>query len=79
MFHELSPGSAFFFEKGALIYQKLLTLVRDQYRKRGYAEVITPNIYNKRLWETSGHWDHYAKNLFKSVSSNLVFNTSAAI
>ena len=31
-----------------------------EYRKRGYQEVVSPNIYNSKLWVTSGHWDHYA-------------------
>ncbi|KRY14977.1 Threonine--tRNA ligase, cytoplasmic, partial [Trichinella patagoniensis] len=65
IFHELSPGSAFFFPRGAYIYNTLVEFLRKQYRKRGFREVITPNIYNSRLWETSGHWQHYAKNMFK--------------
>ena len=37
-----------------------MELMRSQYIKRGFNEVITPNIFNKELWETSGHWQHYA-------------------
>ncbi|KRX17141.1 Threonine--tRNA ligase, cytoplasmic, partial [Trichinella nelsoni] len=69
IFHELSPGSAFFFPRGAYIYNTLVEFLRKQYRKRGFREVITPNIYNSRLWETSGHWQHYAKNMFKNELS----------
>jgi threonyl-tRNA synthetase len=36
-------------------------LLRQEYRKRGYDEVITPNMYKADLWKTSGHWDHYAE------------------
>jgi len=37
---------------------------KDQYRKRGFSEVVTPNIYNIKLWETSGHWANYEENMF---------------
>ncbi|ODM98921.1 Threonine--tRNA ligase, cytoplasmic, partial [Orchesella cincta] len=63
-FHELSPGSCFFLPKGAHIYNKLVNLIKDEYRKRGFNEVVTPNIYNVKLWQTSGHWQHYAENMF---------------
>ena len=63
-FHELSPGCAFFLPHGARIYATLLAFVRKQYRRRGYDEVITPNVYNAELWKTSGHWEHYEKNMF---------------
>jgi len=64
-FHELSPGSCFFQPKGAHIYNKLLQFIREEYWKRGFQEVITPNIYNSKLWQTSGHWGHYSENMFK--------------
>jgi len=63
-FHELSPGSAFFLPHGAHIYNTLVSYIRSEYRKRGFTEVITPNMYNSKLWKTSGHWDHYAENMF---------------
>lgn len=62
---EMSPGSAFFLPHGARIYTKLMTLIRREYDLRGYTEVITPNIYNKALWETSGHWYKYKDNIFQ--------------
>jgi len=64
-FHELSPGSCFFQPKGAFIYNSLVKFIREEYWKRGFQEVISPNIYNAKLWQTSGHWDHYAENMFK--------------
>merc|ERR1719461_134744 len=64
-FHELSPGSCFFQPKGAHIYNKLLGFIKEEYWKRGFQEVISPNIYNAKLWQTSGHWDHYSENMFK--------------
>lgn len=59
-FHELSPGSCFFLPKGAHVYNTLMDLIRGEYRKRGYQEVVSPNIYNHKLWITSGHYAHYA-------------------
>merc|ERR1711899_510183 len=64
-FHGLSPGSCFFQPKGAHIYNKLLTFIREEYWKRDFQEVVSPNIYNAKLWQTSGHWQHYAENMFQ--------------
>lgn len=64
-FHELSPGSCFFQPKGAHIYNKLVEFIKTEYWKRGFQEVVSPNIYNSKLWQTSGHWEHYADNMFK--------------
>ena len=63
-FHELSPGSCFFTDKGTIIYNALANFIRSEYRKRGFTEVISPNIYNIELWKKSGHWEHYAENMF---------------
>lgn len=63
-FHDLSPGSCFFLPKGAFIYNTLIEFIRSEYRKRGFQEVVTPNIYNSKLWQTSGHWQHYSENMF---------------
>ncbi|GAB0094486.1 Threonyl-tRNA synthetase [Sergentomyia squamirostris] len=63
-FHELSPGSCFFQPRGAHIYNTLVNFIRSEYRKRGFQEVISPNMYNAKLWQVSGHWQHYAENMF---------------
>jgi len=63
-FHELSPGSCFFLPHGTRIYNSLLAFLRLEYWKRNYEEVITPNMYNVKLWETSGHWANYKENMF---------------
>ncbi|CAB08788.1 Threonine--tRNA ligase, cytoplasmic [Schizosaccharomyces pombe] len=63
-FNEISPGSCFFLPHGARIYNTLLKYMRYQYSKRGYQEVITPNMYNVNLWKTSGHWNNYSENMF---------------
>ncbi|XP_043195729.1 threonine--tRNA ligase 1, cytoplasmic-like isoform X4 [Amphibalanus amphitrite] len=63
-FHELSPGSCFFQPRGTHIYNALVEFIRTEYRRRGFQEVVSPNIYNVKLWETSAHWQHYAENMF---------------
>src|SRR3989344_5517941 len=63
-FHEWSPGSAFFLPKGTIIVNELLAFLRHEYVRRGYREVITPQLYNKALWEQSGHWEYYQENMF---------------
>ena len=64
MFHDLSPGSCFWLPHGARIYNTLMDFIKSEYRKRGFDEVITPNMYNSKLWETSGHWANYKDDMF---------------
>lgn len=63
-FHQLSPGSCFWLPHGARVYNKLIEFIRAEYWKRGYTEVITPNIFNLQLWEISGHAQHYKEDMF---------------
>ena len=63
-FHEASPGSAFFLPHGARVYNRLLSWLRDEYRRRGYEEVITPQLFKRDLWRTSGHLQAYAGDMF---------------
>jgi len=63
-FHQMSPGSAFLLPHGMVIYNALQTFVRDEYWKRGYQEVHSPNMYNSALWKQSGHWQHYKDDMF---------------
>ena len=64
MFHPLAPGSAFWLDKGTTLYRTLANYMRDVLFPAGYVEVKTPLIYNKALWERSGHWKHYRQNMF---------------
>ncbi|MBI1973066.1 threonine--tRNA ligase [Candidatus Woesearchaeota archaeon] len=73
-FHESSPGAAFFLPKGTIIYNELLNLIREEYRKRGYKEVLTPLLYEKNLWLTSGHWQHYQEQMFNMDSEGKTFS-----
>ncbi|KAI8140952.1 hypothetical protein BJV82DRAFT_620134 [Fennellomyces sp. T-0311] len=63
-FHELSPGSAFMLPHGARIYNALVDLIKKEYQARGFTEVITPNMFNLKLWNQSGHAAKYKENMF---------------
>ncbi|NXD83473.1 SYTC2 ligase, partial [Halcyon senegalensis] len=62
-FHDLSPGSCFFLPRGAFLYNTLMDFIREKYRGK-FTEVVSPNIFNSKLWEVSGHWQHYSENMF---------------
>src|SRR5881227_2287602 len=66
LFHlsEHSPGSPFWHPKGMVIFNALEDMRRRENAKRGYVEVKTPLIYDKALWETSGHWSKFRENMF---------------
>jgi threonyl-tRNA synthetase len=63
-FDEVSPGSPFWHPKGMVIWNVLEDLRRRENAKRGYAEIKTPIIFEKRLWVTSGHWEKFRDNMF---------------
>lgn len=60
-----SPGSCFWQPLGARIYNKLIDFIRNEYRLRGFHEVITPNIYSEDLFLQSGHYLNYLKNMYR--------------
>jgi len=57
-------GCPILLPKGTIIYNELMSFLRQEYKKRGYQEVITPQVFKKELWETSGHWQHYKDYMF---------------
>jgi len=63
-FHQWAPGAAFWLGKGATLYNTLANYMRDVLFPAGYVEVKTPLVYNKALWERSGHWAFYQPNMF---------------
>ncbi len=67
------PGQIFWHPKGWTIYITLQDYIREKIRKDGYQEVNTPAIMPRSLWERSGHWDHYQKNMFVTESEDRVF------
>ncbi|KAL3721371.1 hypothetical protein ACJRO7_033802 [Eucalyptus globulus] len=62
--HPVSPGSYFFLPHGTRIYNRLVKFIRDQYWKRGLDEVVTPNMFDIHVFETSGHARKYKENMF---------------
>ncbi len=63
-FHEFCPGAVFWTEKGTALYNQLSAWMRRLTRENGYVEIKTPLLYNKGLWEISGHWGKYKENMF---------------
>lgn len=65
--HIASPGSPLFQPSGTHVLQKLQAFLRAQHPSYGFKEVLTPTIYKKSLWETSGHWDNYKDDMFAVI------------
>ena len=63
-FDEFSPAMPFFLPRGTFIMNKLTNYMREKYRKYGYQEVITPQIFSSKLWDLSGHSSHFKDNMF---------------
>ncbi len=73
VFHDVSPGAAFWLPKGMVIFRELERFYREVHDARGYQEISTPILVNKRLWEESGHWEHYQENMFLVEVEEQVF------
>lgn len=67
MFRDEAPGFPFFLPKGMTLKNTLIDYWRSLHLQNGYVEVSTPMIMNRKLWETSGHWDHYKDNMYATV------------
>ncbi len=63
MFHPFAPGAAFWTDRGSAVMNELIRFMRELQRD-GYQEVRTPLLFNKGLWELSGHWGKYKENMF---------------
>jgi threonyl-tRNA synthetase len=68
MFHEYAPAMPFFLPRGAGIYNALVEYIRELYREYDYQEVITPQVFDKRLFLTSGHLPNYRENMYLPVT-----------
>ncbi|MGB0678054.1 MAG: threonine--tRNA ligase [Polyangiales bacterium] len=75
-FHPWAPASPFFLPKGATLYQNLLSYVRALYRRDGYEEVITPQIFDRALFERSGHLPEYRDNIYFATTADEPERTS---
>jgi len=64
MFHPWAPGEPFWLPKGTVLVNLLANYMRSVLLPAGYVEVRAPLVFNKALWETSGHWEHYRQNMF---------------
>ena len=69
-FQEEAPGSVFWHPKGWTLFQTLINYMRDQQEKAGYVEVNTPDVMDRALWETSGHWFNYRDNMFTTTTED---------
>jgi threonyl-tRNA synthetase len=72
-FHDVSPGAPFWLPNGWVVVRELERFVREVLDARGYQEISTPILVNKKLWEESGHWDHYRENMFLVESEEQLF------
>ena len=63
MFHKWAPGATFWLAHGTTLWNVLADYMRTMLFPAGYVELRTPLVYNKQLWETSGHWEHYEENM----------------
>ena len=73
-FHDVAPGMAFWHPKGWRLYQTLRDALTELQAKRGYQEVYTPPLVQKKLWEQSGHWEHYRDNMFQLEQDEQVYS-----
>jgi len=63
MMHQFSPGAVFWTERGTVLFNTLVDFIRERQRD-DFKEIKTPLLYNKGLWEISGHWGKYRENMF---------------
>lgn len=68
-----APGFPFFLAKGMTLKSTLIDYWRDIHTRENYVEVSTPLIMNRKLWETSGHWDHYKDNMYSTIIDDETF------
>jgi threonyl-tRNA synthetase len=74
LLNDVAPGAPFWLPNGWIIVRELERFVREVLDARGYQEISTPILVNKRLWEQSGHWEHYAEHMFKVEVEQDVFS-----
>ena len=72
MFHfdEQAPGAVFWHPKGWTVFQALIGYMRERQQRAGYVEVNTPDVMDRSLWETSGHWFNYRENMFTTTTED---------
>src|SRR5512144_2175941 len=73
-FYDIAPGAPFWLPNGMIVVRELERFARESLDTRGYQEISTPLLVNKRLWEQSGHWALYQENMFKFEVEDEVFS-----
>ena len=75
-FDATAPGMTYWLPNGVILFNELLDYSRAEHRRRGYHEISTPVVNDSRLWEISGHWDHYRENIFQiPIDENSTYGT----
>jgi threonyl-tRNA synthetase len=69
-FQEEGPGVVFWHPKGWELFQNLINYVRRRQNAAGYREVNAPQVLDKSMWETSGHWEWFRENMFTTVTED---------
>ena len=73
-FYDVAPGAPFWLPNGMILVRELEKLARENLDARGYQEISTPMLVNKKLWEQSGHWEYYQDNMFKLEVEGEIFS-----
>jgi threonyl-tRNA synthetase len=73
-FYDVAPGAPFWLPNGMILVRELEKFARERLDAQGYQEVSTPMLVNKKLWEQSGHWEHYQDNMFKLEVEGEIFS-----
>lgn len=69
-FDDCAPGSVFWHAKGWTLFQELIGYMRRRQEQAGYQEVNTPDVMDRSLWETSGHWQNYRDHMFTTTTQD---------
>ena len=69
-FDDCAPGSVFWHPKGWTLFQQLIGYMRTQQERADYVEVNTPDVMDRGLWETSGHWFNYREAMFTTTTED---------
>ncbi len=72
-FDDCAPGSVFWHAKGWTLFQELIGYMRRRQEQAGYQEVNTPDVMDRGLWETSGHWQNYRDHMFTTTQDQRTF------
>ncbi len=79
MFHEYAPAMPFLLPRGAFVYNALCAYMRELYVDYGYEEVITPQVFDKKLFETSGHLPNYRENMYLPMTADQLDETKLSL